>query len=209
MGRFAATVGTIAVALCALPAPFARADEQAFPPVAGNPADRFLDVPIDDFAYDSARKCTRYPKRGTLALEAWLGQHFRGVSWGIMRCEKLGHGYFSLHSEGRALDWHLDVHRARDRAEAWRMIDTLLAPDRLGNPQALARRMGLQELIWDCQAWWAGSPVLVDYAPCYDKHGKRRRHLNETIAHRDHVHLGLNRAGAAMHTSFWAARAAP
>ena len=109
-------------------------------------------------------------------------------------------------AESAALDWHLDVHSARDRAEAWRLIDMLLAPDRLGNPEALARRMGLQELIWDCQAWWAGSPVLVDYAPCFDKRGKRRRHVNVTIAHRDHVHLGLNRAGAAMHTSFWVVR---
>ena len=206
MGRLAATVGAIALAFCSVPALCARADDQAFPAVQANPADRFLDVPIDDFAYDFARKCTRYPKPGTLALEAWLGRHFAGVSWGIMRCEKLRHHHYSLHAEGRALDWHLDVHDARDRAEAWRLIGTLLAPDRLGNPQALARRIGLQEIIWDCEAWWAGSPVLVNYEPCYNKHGKRRRHMNETIAHRDHIHLGLNREGAAMHTSFWAER---
>jgi hypothetical protein len=206
MGRLAATVGAIAFACFSVSAVCARADDQAFPAIRGNPADRLADMPIDDFSWDFARKCTRHPKPGTLALEAWLGKNFRGVSWGIMRCEKLNRRHYSLHAEGRALDWHLDVHDRRDRAEAWRLIGMLLAPDRLGNPQALARRMGLQEIIWDCEAWWAGSPVLVDYDPCSDKHGKRRRHANETIAHRDHVHIGLNREGAAMHTSFWAGR---
>jgi hypothetical protein len=206
MCRYAATVGAIALAFFSVPALFARADDQAFPAVRGNPADQLIDVPVDDFAYDFARKCTRYPKPGTRALEAWLGRHFRGESWGIMRCEKLSRRHYSLHAEGRALDWHLDVRDARDRAEAWRLIDTLLAPDQVGNQQALARRIGLQELIWDCQAWWAGSPVLVDYAPCFNKHGTRRRHMDPTRAHRNHIHLGLNREGAAMHTSFWATR---
>jgi hypothetical protein len=205
MGRLAAVVGATLLALLA-GAAFreARADDQAFPAVRGNPADRFLDEPIDDYGYDFARKCRRHPRSGTVALEAWIGRHFRGVSWGIMRCEKLHKREYSLHSEGRALDWHLDVHNARDRAEAWRLISVLLAPDRLGNPHALARRMGIQEIIWDCQAWWAGSPVLVKYSVCYGKHGKRRRHIDDTSAHRDHVHLGLNKSGAARRTTFWA-----
>jgi hypothetical protein len=203
MGRLAAVVGAIALALSA---PCARADDQAFPAVRGNPADRLADLPIDDYAYDVARRCTRFPKPGTRALETWLGRHFGGVSWGIMRCEKLRRHEYSLHAEGRALDWHLDVHSARDRAEAWRLIRLLLAPDRAGSPHALARRMGVQELIWDCQAWWAGSPVLVDYSACYGKNGKRRRHVDETTAHRDHVHIGLTRDGAARRTSFWSDR---
>jgi hypothetical protein len=140
MGRLAAVVGAIALALSA---PFARADDQAFPAVRGNPADRLADLPIDDYAYDVARRCTRFPKPGTRALETWLGRHFGGVSWGIMRCEKLRRHEYSLHAEGRALDWHLDVHSARDRAEAWRLIRLLLAPDRAGSPHALARRMGV------------------------------------------------------------------
>ena len=31
-------------------------------------------------------------------------------------------------------------------------------------------------------------------------------HSDRTLAHRDHVHLGLNRAGARKRTSFWARR---
>jgi hypothetical protein len=206
MGRFAAVAGVLALASVAgFPLFLARAQDQSFPAVRSNPADRLAELPIDDFAYDTARRCTRSPKPGTLALQAWIGRHFRGVSWGIMRCEKLGRRNYSLHAEGRALDWHLDVHDRRDRAEAERLIGVLLAPDRLGNPEALARRMGVQEIIWDCKTWWAGSPALEPYPVCFNKHGKRRRHVDETLAHRNHVHIGLNRLGAARQTSFWRA----
>ena len=74
-----------------------------------------------------------------------------------MRCEKLSRRNYSLHSEGRALDWHLDARNAADRRAGRRLIKLLLAPDRAGNPHALARRMGIQEIIWDCRAWWSGA----------------------------------------------------
>jgi hypothetical protein len=209
MGRLAAVVGVIALAFATgFPIVRAGAQEQSFPAVRGNPADGLAALPIDDFAYDTARRCTRSPKPGTLALQSWIGRHFRGVSWGIMRCEKLGRRDYSLHAEGRALDWHLDVHDALDRADAERLIGMLLAPDQLGNPEALARRMGVQEIIWDCRSWWAGSPALEKYPACFNKHGKRRRHVDETLAHRNHVHIGLNLRGAAKRTSFWRARMA-
>ena len=74
-----------------------------------------------------------------------------------MRCERLGPDSFSLHAEGRAIDWHLDAARRAERREARRLIDLLLAKDRVGNPHALARRMGIQEIIWNCRSWWSGS----------------------------------------------------
>jgi hypothetical protein len=208
MGRVAVVGAAIALAFSfAFTALRAYADGQAFPAVRGNPADRLADLPIDDYAYDRARRCRRTPRAGTVSLEAWLARHFRGVSWGIMRCERLHGRVYSLHADGRALDWHLDVHDKRDRAEAWRLIGMLLAPDRVGNPEALARRMGVQEIIWDCRAWWSGGgPVMDKYWACYNKRGRRRRHVNQTIAHRDHVHIGLSRHGAARMTSFWVGR---
>jgi hypothetical protein len=196
----AVVVGSLVLACPALAS-------QAFPSVRGNPADHLTSLPIDDFRYDHARHCTRHPRPGMLAFQAWLERHFRGASWGIVRCEKLGPRNYSLHAEGRALDWHLDVHDAGDRAEATRLIGLLLAPDSLGNAEALARRMGVQEIIWDCRSWWSGSETLERYSGCFNKHGKRRRHVDDTTAHRNHVHIGLNRRGAAKLTSFWKARA--
>ena len=134
----------------------------------------------------------------------WLEHNVRGESWGVYRCEKLKDGNYSLHSEGRAIDWHLDAHDPAQRAEAVRLIDLFLAPDKLGNPFALARRMGVQGLIFNCRAWWGG-PTLVPYSPCYDKKGKPVT-IDDTTAHRNHVHIELNWAGARMQTSFWKSR---
>ena len=174
-----------------------------FPRVAGNPAERLASAPIDPDRYDHARRCVRHPAPGALALQSWLERNVPGVSWGIMRCERLSGRDFSLHAEGRAVDWHLDVHDSRDRRAAERLIALLLAPDRAGNLHALARRMGVQEIIWNCRAWWSGGERMERYSACYDRDGRRRRKVPDTLAHRDHVHIGLNLAGARMGTSFW------
>lgn len=171
-------------------------------PVAGNPADRLASLPIDDYRYDRAHHCHRKPAKGALALEAWLSRNSLGSSWGIMRCERLSKQSMSLHSEGRAIDWHLNVHDPRDRRAARRLIALLLAPDRAGNPHALARRMGIQEIIWDCHSWWSGSDDMDRYSLCFNRRGRPVR-ISDTLAHRDHLHIGLSRPGAAMRTSFW------
>jgi hypothetical protein len=171
--------------------------------VSGNPADRLASRPMDPERYDRSRRCTRGPRAGTLALQAWLQRNARGTSWGIMRCERLSAGSFSLHADGRALDWHLDARTPADRREAERLIALMLAPDRFGEPHALARRMGLQEIIWDCRAWWAGTEGLQRYSVCLNGDGALRRRIDVTLAHRDHVHFGLSFAGAAKRTSFW------
>jgi hypothetical protein len=175
-------------------------------PLKGNPADRLAGKPIDDYRYDHSKGCRKRPSKGALALESWLGLHVRGVSWGIMRCERLSGRNFSLHSEGRAIDWHLDANDATDRRAAQKLIRLLLATDRAGNEHALARRMGVQEIIWNCRSWWSGSDGMDDYSVCLTEKGKPRKGVSPTLAHRDHVHLGLSRAGAAMRTSFWRGR---
>jgi hypothetical protein len=176
---------------------------EALPPVAGNPADRLLAVPIEASAYDGARRCTPKARPGMLALQRWLEQNSRGVFWGSYRCEKWGKGQASLHAENRAIDWHLDVSAPADRRAAEKLIRLLLAPDAAGEPQALARRMGVEELIWDCGYWGAGMTQFTEYRPCYGKGGKPRRKVNKTVAHRDHVHIGMTKRGAAARTSFW------
>lgn len=173
-----------------------------FRSVSGNPADKLTNTPIDDYRYDHAKDCRKRPTKGAEALAAWLDANAGGAFWGIMRCERWGKGRASLHAEGRALDWHLDVYKGRDRREAKRIINLLLAPDRAGNPHALARRMGVQEIIWNCRSWYSGSDRLRPYSPCFDKDGRRKK-IDDTTAHRDHIHFGLNWPGAKKRTSFW------
>ena len=60
-----------ALALVAVPAG-AYALTSSFGPVAGNPADKLVRLPIDPYAYDRASRCERRPDPGMLALESWL-----------------------------------------------------------------------------------------------------------------------------------------
>jgi hypothetical protein len=172
-----------------------------FGPLPGNPADR-LSAPIDAETYDPATHCTgpRH-RKGMVALQRWLQTNSRGVFWGSYRCELWGKHSASLHAEDRAIDWH-----PSDRAAARKLIDELLAPDKAGDQHALARRMGVEELIWDCSYWGAGMQNFEKYGYCYGRSGKLRRHLDPTAAHRNHVHIGMTRRGAAAKTTFWAAR---
>ena len=199
----AAGVALAAVLLCAGVA-------QAYPhvtgaSVTGNPANakRLLGTAIEDPVYDTATHCDNHAKPGMLDLQRWLERHVRGVFWGSYRCEKWGKESASLHAENRAIDWHLSVHSAADRRAAAGLIRLLLAPDRQGNQQALARRMGVEEIIWDCGYWGAGMTDFKAYSPCLTRSGKPNREVDDTTAHRDHVHLGMTRAGARARTSFW------
>ena len=194
--RIAVFIALLSTALCA------AAAASPYPRVANNPADRMASLAIEGYRYDHAHHCYRRPSKGALALQRWLTKNARGVSWGIVRCEKLSRDNYSLHAEGRAVDWHLDVHNRGERAAAERLIRLLLAEDRAGNPHALARRMGVQEIIWNCRSWWSGSERMGRYSVCFDRRG-RRRGVSDTLAHRDHVHIGLNLPGARARTSFW------
>jgi hypothetical protein len=165
-----------------------------------NPANdaRLLGTPIEDDAYDHAQRCKPRSTPGIRLLTAWVDRHFPGESWGVYRCQRLSKDTRSLHSEGRALDWRLDARFKRERRAANFLIERLLATDENGNPNALARRMGVQELIFNCRSWFSGSDGLHTYSAC---EGKKR--VDRTTAHRDHVHIGLNRRGAKAKTSFW------
>ena len=174
-----------------------------------NPAnDRSLvGKPIEDFRYDGATSCRQGVPTGMKELQSWLERNVRGESWGITRCERFDRSNFSLHSEGRAIDWRLDAGVAKQRRAAMRLIRTLLAPDRNGNEAALARRMGVQGLIFDCKSWWSGMEDLGEYSYCYKRGGDLRNDLDRTQAHRDHIHIELNWPGARERTSFWRSKA--
>ncbi len=173
-------------------------------PLRGNPADALLGRPIELPAYDRATRCTpRAVRPGVDAFVRWLDVSAAGVLWGVYRCERWGAGRASLHAEKRAIDWHLNAGNPGDRRVAHALIAMLLAPDRAGNPQALARRMGVEEIIWDCGYWGAGMGGFRPYGPCLTRSGALRRRVNVTIAHRDHIHFGMTRDGAMGRTSFW------
>jgi hypothetical protein len=172
----------------------------ALPSLTANPANKLLSRGIDPIHYDPATRCNggKIPA-GTKAMVAWLERNAAGVNWGEYRCEMWGKHEASLHSAGRAIDWHPTT-----MSDGHALVKLLLAPDKDGNAAALARRMGVQGIIFNCQAWFGGwDGQLGNYSYCYDKNGKRKKNLDPTQAHMNHVHIELNLRGAAKKTTFW------
>lgn len=106
---------------------------------------------------------------------------------GIFNCRHIaGSQQYSLHAEGRALDWGLNVSDSAQKAEADKFIRDVLAFD-----AKLAKRMGIQELIFNRRIWTTNYP------------DDGMRPYNGENPHTDHIHIGLNWKGALNETSFW------
>src|SRR4051794_33874324 len=151
--RLTVLVGLLAIfsALLGL-GQIARADQHAkpAPPPARPPPPALLAHfnrrHLDRARYDWARGCTHGAQRGTIALQRFM-KHFapRGESLGIFNCRLTrGGSNYSLHAEGRALDWHLNIHNRADREQAQRTITMLLGSDSKGRKAAGREKKGPQ-----------------------------------------------------------------
>lgn len=164
---------------------------------ANDPA--LLNVRLDRSNYDYADRCVKRPPKGAKKLSRFMRQHSRRSAFvGIIRCESLGSGK-SVHAEGRAVDIGLDARTKRDKRAAMAMIHTWLERDDDGRRAALARRMGVQMIIYNCKIWQANEKKMSTYGYC----SGGRRGVNPTAAHIDHMHVELTRKAAKLKTSYW------
>jgi hypothetical protein len=161
-------------------------------------------MPLEPYAgYQPQTTCRRHPKPGVLLLADWLVA--RGGGYGAITRPCAGSST-SEHKESRAFDWVLDATSETDQALAAALLDELLAPDDMGEPSALARRMGIMYVIWDDQMYASYDGFV---AKRYLSSGCRnRRTCSPTLRHRDHMHISLTRQGAKGLTSWYAAQAA-
>lgn len=146
--------------------------------------------PLDGLRFNSAgRSCRGSSTSGARALRNWLTeesgipQKRPGVIYRCGKKPKRGKKR-DLHAEGRAVDF---IPTSED--SALNLVDLLLA-----NRYSLARRMGVQEIIYDGRVWSSARP------------SKQLRRYRGPSPHRKSVHVGLNKRGASMKTSFWADR---
>ncbi len=190
-------------AICAISAIWAC---WAFAGIGANPANdsRLINKPLEGYRNDRATRCDKQMPKGTEALKSWLGRHTDGSFWGSYRCEKWSKASYSLHAESRAIDWAMDSRNSAIKRQAMKLIQKRwLARDRRGNDNALARRMGIQGIIYNCRSWYGGDGGLGRYSYCFKDNGKRKKHLDPTAAHMDHIHVELSDRGAKKKTSFW------
>ena len=162
-------------------------------------------MPLEDYAgYQPQTTCRRTPGPGVLMLADWLVA--RGGGYGPISRSCAGRST-SEHKESRAFDWLLDATDPADAALATALLDEVLAPDDTGQPNALARRMGIMYIIWDdtMYASYDGFvPKRYLSSSC-----RSRRACSPTLRHRDHLHVSLTRQGAKGRTSWYYAQVPP
>jgi len=140
--------------------------------------------------YQPQRTCSPTAKPGTVAFANLLLRTYKNSrSLGIVRACNVGGT--SEHKEGRAFDWGVSAFNRRDRRSVNAVIHWLLKKDRHGNRYAMARRLGIQYMIWNHRIW--GS---------YSASSGWRRYTGSN-PHTDHVHFSLSWKGARKQTSFW------
>ncbi len=176
-------IGVLAVGLIATLAP----QGATAAPVTPN-----FPAAIDGYAaYDGQDQCNLPPQPGTVGLRDLLNRAYGKHDGGIVRDCNVGGQ--SEHKEGRALDYMLNLNNPADRADTADLINWLLATDKYGNQDAMARRLGVMYMISNRRIWSAhkASQGWLPY--------------NGADAHVSHIHISLSWAGAKKQTTWWTA----
>ncbi|MDT4919331.1 MAG: hypothetical protein QOI15_233 [Pseudonocardiales bacterium] len=204
MFRLSAVAGTVALALglCVSLAPLAVATPPDLPVPTGLPA---AIEPLGGYVEQVV--CQPAARLGTLRLARLLTRTYRDyVATSYATGYPCGSdGTRSEHYDGRAIDWMVDVHDARQHAAAKAAIAWLLATDGAGNRFAMARRLGVMYVIYDNRMWGAWDGRWEEYDNC--SHLPARSYDNS--CHRTHMHISLTWNGALGRTSYWTGRVAP
>jgi hypothetical protein len=173
------------------------ASATAVPPTAV----KSFGIGIDAFPrWERENGCSPTEKPGPKYLRRLLLATYGPISSNIVRpCTAADSG----HEEGRALDWMTNVRVPEQKAMADAFVAWLQAPDGFGNPEAMARRLGISYLIWNNQTWRAYDPARgwTEYSGCLAP--KKQKKKFDNACHRTHVHLSFTWDGAQKRTSFY------
>jgi peptidoglycan hydrolase-like protein with peptidoglycan-binding domain len=151
--------------------------------------------------YVAQSSCDPTVKPGTRELASLLTRTYPGTTWGsAYACGT--DGSVSEHYEGRAIDWMVSYRVSWQRADATSLVNWLLATDKAGNHFAMARRLGVQYIIWDNRIWGSWDGRWEDYNGC----SATPSTSYDNACHRTHVHLSLSWNGAMGQTTFWSGR---
>ncbi|HKJ35161.1 MAG TPA: hypothetical protein VKA36_01220 [Solirubrobacterales bacterium] len=149
---------------------------------------------IDPNRYDGAAGCVKKHPKGMRKLIRWMKRNTKKKTiYGTVRCDG------GVHSTGRALDWMLDARKKRQKRKAMKVINTWVSKDKRGRNNALARRMGIQLIIYNCRWWQAGDRGWQRYSAC----SGGKKNADPTQGHIDHIHVELTKPASKLRTSFW------
>jgi peptidoglycan hydrolase-like protein with peptidoglycan-binding domain len=185
--RAARTVGAISASVIAFPLATGSAGAATVPlPKPTRPLPSALDVVIP---YQKGTRCLTETQPGVIAFAKLLNATYGTHNYGTLRQCAAEHG------EGRALDWILNANDPAQLALGNALTRWLSAPDAQGRPGAMARRFGINYIIWNRQQWFAWKPA-EPWRPYYG-----------AVPHTDHIHFSFTWDGAYERTSWWTGRA--
>lgn len=151
--------------------------------------------------YEPETECDPVAKPGAVDLAAIIK-----ATYGSSEVTNISRGCTgtgsSGHHSGRAIDWMTDAQVPAEKQKADAFVAWLLAPDEHGNRQAMARRLGINYVVWnsrkfylfDAEAGW------TEYSDCLRV---RTGPADDNYCHRNHVHVSMQWAGARRQTSWW------
>ncbi len=180
----ARTLGAVSASVLAFPlmgSPAQAATTIAYPSPP-QPLPSALDVAPP---YQKGTLCLTYNQPGAVAFVKMLNATYGYRTYGILRTCAAEHG------EGRALDWMINANDPTQLALANAITRWLAAPDSKGRPGAMAKRFGINYIIWNRQMWRAYDTAR-GWAPYYG-----------VSPHTDHIHISFNWDGARMRSSWW------
>lgn len=177
------TIGAVSASVLAFPLVAGSADAATIPyPKPTKALPSALDVAAP---YQKGTQCLTYNQPGAVAFAKLLNTTYGNRTYGILRTCAAEHG------EGRALDWMINANNSEQLALANALTRWLAAPDAQGRPGAMAKRFGINYIIWNRQQWRAYDPGR-GWAPYYG-----------VSPHTDHIHFSFNWDGARMRSSWW------
>ena len=182
--RFPArTLGAVSASVLAFPLASAPAGAATFPyPTPTRTLPTALDVAPP---YQKGTLCLTENQPGAVAFAKLLNATYGNRVYGILRTCAAEHG------EGRALDWMISANNPEQLALANALTRWLAAPDAQGRQGAMAKRFGINYIIFNRQQWRAYDPAR-GWAPYYG-----------VSPHTDHIHFSFNWDGAYKRTSWW------
>ena len=177
------TLGALSASVIALPLASGAADAATIPlPKPSRALPTSLDVAPP---YEPGTQCLTENQPGPVAFAKLLNATYGTHVWGVLRkCDQ-------EHGEGRALDWMLDSTKPANLAIGNAVTRWLAAPDAQGRQGAMARRFGINYIIFNRQIWKAWAPER-GWAP-----------YTGSSPHTDHIHLSFTWDGAVQRTSWW------
>ncbi|QDO87212.1 hypothetical protein FNH13_01790 [Ornithinimicrobium ciconiae] len=170
------------------PAPLITLPDDPNYPVPEPPENEFLpegvELPEEIDASNVFQRnviCDPVTKPGVIAVANLLSQSFENQGYTLHRnCIDLR----SEHYDGRAVDWQLSAYDPQERRTGDAVVTWLTDDD-----GEIARRLGIQSIIWNKRSWHASTGYWQGYAGKSD--------------HTDHIHLSFTWDGAFMRTSWW------